>query len=218
MTLMNKISLEEAKKIKLMNRIDKKYVIDFEQFCLLIPYILDNYYIVSDSNQRILLPYKSIYFDTKNYDMYNDHKVNKENRQKIRIREYSSGDKFLEIKNKNNSKTNKIRIQTSSYLLNEYKKWIVDNLNYDINNLKEKLEVIFKRLTIVSKDKKERITIDFGISFYNFTNNKFKRVDEIIIEVKKPDENKSDFENKLNSLNIQETKISKYFLGITLTK
>lgn len=190
--MMNKISLEEAKKIKLFNRIDNKYDITFNQFCQLVEFISNNYYIVVNSKNEILLNYKSIYFDTYSYDMYNDHKNDTENRQKIRIREYENGDKFLEIKTKTKDKrTKKKRINIVSNNLVDYKNWIVDNLNYDYTKIKEKIEISFKRLTIISKDKNERITIDFGIKFNNYITGIKKNINNIIVEVKKENENLS---------------------------
>ena len=216
---MNKITLQEAKDIKLMNRIDKKYIINFEQFCSLTNYIVENYYIVIDNEGKFLLPYKSIYFDTDIYDMYNDHKINKENRQKIRIREYESGEKFLEIKTKSkDSLTKKIRIPADNYSITEYKDWIIKNLHYDIDSLTEKIEISFYRITLININKTERITIDFNISFNNYITGIKNKIKDIVIEVKKLFEDNTEFEDILNNMDIYETKFSKYHIGINNTK
>lgn len=201
-----------------MNRIDKKYVIDFNQFCLLSDYIVNNYYIVVDDSNKFLLSYKSIYFDTANLDMYNDHKLNVENRQKLRIREYENGDQFLEIKTKSDNKTKKIRVNLDLYNIDHYMCWINDNLNYAYSAITPVLEINFKRLTLINKEKNSRITIDFGISFKNYNTNINKKIKEIVIEVKKSDESYiTSFEKKLSSLNIEESKFSKYYIGINST-
>ena len=215
---MNTINIKESKNIKLMNRIDKKYVIDFNQFCLLSDYIVNNYYIVVDDSNKFLLSYKSIYFDTANLDMYNDHKLNVENRQKLRIREYENGDQFLEIKTKSDNKTKKIRVNLDLYNIDHYMCWINDNLNYAYSAITPVLEINFKRLTLINKEKNSRITIDFGISFKNYNTNINKKIKEIVIEVKKSDESYiTSFEKKLSSLNIEESKFSKYYIGINST-
>jgi len=214
---MNKLNLEEVKKIKLFSRIDKKYIIDYEQFCQLSNYINDNYYILVD-NDNFLLKYKSIYFDTEKLSMFIDHENRKENRQKLRIREYSNGDKYLEIKTKSNENfTKKIRVELEDYNIHTYTDWINKNLEYSENILKPTLEIVFHRLTLINKDKTERITIDFGISFNNYITNKKEKIKEIVVEVKKLSEDKTDFEKELNRLNIEETKFSKYHIGIQKT-
>jgi len=215
---MIKISLQEAKDIKLMNRIDKKYIIDFNQFCSLSNYIEDNYYIVVNEKDEYLLKYKSIYFDTNSFEMYNDHENKVKNRQKIRIREYSNGDKYLEIKTKKSEDfTKKIRIELEDYNIDSYTDWINKNLKYSTSELKPKIEINFYRLTLINKDKTERITIDFGLSFKNYITKKELKIKEIIIEVKKTYEENTSFENELNKFDIYPSKFSKYHIGIKKT-
>lgn len=215
---MNTLSLEEVKKIKLFSRIDKKYIIDFETFCNLTQYINDNYYILTDDNDNFLLKYKSIYFDTEKLSMFNDHENRKKNRQKIRIREYSNGDKYLEIKTKSKEDfTKKIRIELEDYNIQNYTDWINKNLEYSNTKLIPTIEIIFHRLTLINKEKSERITIDFGINFNNYITNKKERIKEIVIEVKKLNHDKTEFEIELNKLNIEESKFSKYHIGIQKT-
>lgn len=216
--MMNKISLEEAKEIKLMNRIDKKYIINFDQFCSLCDYIANNFYIVY-SGYNFMLDYKSIYFDTEFNNMYRDHEWHEKKRQKIRIREYADGEQFLEIKTKSQEDyTKKIRVPFKGKTLEGYKKWICDNLSYDYNTLSEKLEVRFKRITLINLEKDTRITIDFGIHYHNYKNENDFIEKNMIVEVKKESYNKTPFELKLEELGIQEGKYSKYHIGIKNTK
>ena len=216
--LNNTITLEEAKKIKLMNRIDKKYVLDFNQFCLLSKYIIDNYYIVVNEDGEFMLDYDSLYLDTIYDSMFHDHENKVPNRQKIRIREYSNGDKYIEIKTKNTeSNTKKIRIPFNTCIDND-REWIENNLTYDYYSLGYKLEVKFKRITLVNKEKNSRITIDFGINFKNYETKKEASIKDIIIEVKKETEDLTDFEKKLNDIGIQSQPFSKFYKGILMTK
>lgn len=214
---MNKISIEEAKKIKLMNRIDKKYIINFEQFCELCEYIVKNFYIVY-SGYKYMLDYKSTYFDTIYNSMYNDHENHEKKRQKIRIREYEDGEQFIEIKTKSDEEyTKKIRKHYKGYL-DGNKNWILKHLLYDYYSLEKKLEVKFKRITLINFDKNIRVTIDFGIRYNNFITKKIYNEKNIIIEVKKEMQDKTEFEIKLEEFGIQEGKYSKYHTGIKMTK
>ena len=92
--MINSITLEEAKKIKLFNRVEKKYKCTLNQLYSLIEHIAEKYYVVENNNE-ILLNYHSLYFDTPNMIMFFDHENSIPHRQKIRIREYSTNEKYL---------------------------------------------------------------------------------------------------------------------------
>ncbi len=200
-----------------MRRIDVKYVLNNSLLSKISDYIFDNFYIVKDQKNEMFLKYYSLYFDTDDMKRHKDHINKKSHRQKIRIREYESHDKFIEIKDKNDHITNKIRIPVTSYKIDGEKQWISDNLIYDTNTLKRKLEVTFYRMTFISFDNKIRMTIDSYIRFYNYITNKEKNINDIVIEIKKNNEEKTDIENKLNEIGIQESGFSKYNIGLQLT-
>jgi len=213
---MKEISLEIAKKIKLFNRIETKYKCNFYQFCCLSKYLYDNYNVVSN-NDCVLFDYMTIYFDTPDLLMYNDHKNNIKTRQKIRIREYSNGNKYLEIKQKNESKTSKIRIPINSNNIDSNFNWIKNNTIYNINKLTHILNVKYIRITFISNDHNERITIDFNIEFFNLINNVNKKINDIIIEVKQNENYESNIKEILKLYNIEECHFSKYFNGLNYT-
>jgi len=213
---MKEISLEIAKKIKLFNRIETKYKCNFYQFCCLSKYLYDNYNVVSN-NDCVLFDYMTIYFDTPDLLMYNDHKNNIKTRQKIRIREYSNGNKYLEIKQKNESKTSKIRIPINSNNIDSNFNWIKNNTIYNINKLTHILNVKYIRITFISNDHNERITIDFNIEFFNLINNVNKKINDIIIEVKQNENYESNIKEILKLYNIKECHFSKYFNGLNYT-
>jgi len=214
---METIILEESKKIKLFKRFESKYIIQQSLIHNIFNYCEDNYLIVEDNN-NFDFPYYSLYFDTDKLDMIKAHENNDLIRQKLRIREYYNGDKYLEIKEKNNHQTNKIRIPVISYEINNEKNWITSNLIYDTKNLSKTLEVKYNRITLLSKDKSNRITFDFDINFKNYKTDKEYKIDKnIIIEVKKNSENNIDIEDYLNNLGIFKEKFSKYHYGMKKT-
>ena len=214
---MNEISLDESKKIKLFNRKETKYKCSFLEYCCIIKYLYDNYLIVTNNNNT-LFSYVSIYFDTNDLIMYNEHKNDKSNRQKIRVREYDNGEKYLEIKKKTEDHhTIKTRIPIDNVDINNNFNWIKDNLKYKVDNLQNVLNVRYKRMTFISKNKLERITIDIDIEFFNQLNNISKKINDIIIEIKEEGNHRSSFHKILNSFNIYECKFSKYFNGLTYT-
>lgn len=214
---METITLEESKKIKLFKRFESKYIIQRNLVYNIFNYCEDNYLIIEDNN-NFDFPYYSLYFDNDKLDMIKAHENNDLIRQKLRIREYYNGDKYLEIKEKNKHQTNKIRIPVISYEINNEKNWITSNLIYNAKNLSKTLEVKYNRITLLSKDKSNRITFDFDIKFKNYKNNKEYKIDNnIIIEIKKNSENNIDIEDYLNNLKIVKQNFSKYYYGMKKT-
>lgn len=212
---MNEISLKEAKKIKLFNRVEKKYVLTPSQLYDFYKYIESDWYIVKEEN-NFLFDYHSIYYDTIDLDMYQEHRNNINNRQKLRIREYSNGKKYLEIKTKTDGITNKIRKKITNEDISILQDWIKENLHYNLS-LEKELDIKYKRTTFISKDKKERITIDTEIKFYNYKTGLSKSIDDIIVEIKHEQDYPSLIELYFNTHNIQKQKFSKYYNGINYT-
>lgn len=214
---MKEITLKEAKNIKLFNRVEKKYVLTPSQLYDFYKYLSsDSFYIVKNNN-NFLFDYHSIYYDTINLDMYNDHKNDKVNRQKLRIREYQNGNKYLEIKSKLNGITKKIRRKINSEDISILQDWLKENLNYNLS-LNKELDIKYKRITFISEDKKERITIDSEIKFYNYENNISESIKDIIVEVKHEKGYPSLIEMYFIRNNIKYIKFSKYYTGMSLTK
>ena len=113
------ISLSEMDGIRLMNRIDTKYLTSFSRLEDLLDEALDCGYMVFEQNGLRIQDYDSVYFDTPSFTTYTEHRRGKLVRQKIRTRRYSSsGVCFLEIKNKNNhsrTKTKRIQLTEGAY-------------------------------------------------------------------------------------------------------
>ena len=104
------ITLEEMDSVKLLNRIDSKYL---TKESTLLAILAD----AAAAGYRALLaegckisPYSSVYYDTAGLRMFYDHHNRRLVRQKVRTRVYvNSGDAFLEIKRKNNKGRTKKR-------------------------------------------------------------------------------------------------------------
>ena len=216
---MNRISLEESKKIKIFNRFESKYIIDHDDILNIIR-LLENDYLLVEENNKIIFGYHSLYFDTPELNMWNDHNIDKPSRQKIRIREYDDKSKFLEIKEKIDGKTIKTRIPIESYFINDEEQWISDNLKYDTKNLIKSLDVKYNRISFVKKDKTERITLDIDIEYYNYKTNKRWKSNKnfAILEIKKNKEENNEIEDIINKEYIFKQKYSKYYWGILKTK
>ena len=96
------ISLAEMSEVRLMNRIDTKYVTTLPCLARLLE-MAGEEYLVQETDGLRDMPYNTCYFDTTDCDMFAQHQRGRKARQKIRLRMYeTSGTAFLEIKNKNN--------------------------------------------------------------------------------------------------------------------
>lgn len=217
------VTLDQMDSVKLMKRTDTKFVFNIKQ----LPEILhfaSNDYLILEINEIREQKYETTYFDTEGYTMYTSHHNGKLNRHKIRIRKYVSSDQeFLEVKKKNNrAETIKNRIQhsyteqlDSSDMGN---KFLEKYTPFDPQHLKPKLGNSFIRLTLVSKQFNERITIDYNLNFKDLTHNKGISAKSVCIaEIKRnKDQKESPFLDKLNQMKIQSSGFSKYCFGIAM--
>ncbi len=102
LSLFDPIGLDQMESVRLMRRVDTKFVFPVRHLDELLTGVVDDYYIVEIENEREQI-YKTTYFDTVDYVMYHLHHNGKQNRHKVRIRKYVYSDQeFLEVKRKNN--------------------------------------------------------------------------------------------------------------------
>jgi len=223
---MEPIGLEDMKAVRLMNRIDQKFMAPAAMLEGLLQRIASGYYVqLIDDNP--LAPYHTLYFDTDNLAMYTMHHNQKLNRQKLRVRRYRSTDTtFFEIKNKDNKKkTRKVRIAVSPQSFNsvltvpEVREFVDRNTPWPVPQLHECLENRFERITLVDKGMSERVTIDRGIRFHNRATGLDSDISPLlVIEVKhEVGAPTSDIERALHDLHILPRRISKYCIGTALT-
>ena len=215
------ISLEEMSGVKLMNRTDTKFVTNMEKLHQLLEMAQEDYFVQEIDGGRNL-EYDTTYFDTTQFDMYNQHQCNHTNRQKIRFRTYCiSGLQFMEVKTKNNhGRTKKKRIEVTDMNLAEQEKsdFLGKYLRYGVDTLQPALNNHFSRITLVNKAKTERLTIDSALRFHNLVNGVDKDMgDLVIIELKRDGLVYSPVLEMLRQLRIHPHGFSKYCMGSALT-
>lgn len=219
------ITLEEMSAVKLMNRIDTKYLVCTRRLPDIL-YLLQSDYFVQENAGRRIAHYNTLYYDTPDAKMYVAHHDRKLTRQKLRARIYcDTGTAFCEIKNKNNKRrTKKKRIpiemgQFGDMLASDAtRNFVTEKLHYEVNTLIPQVENEFDRITLVNKGRTERLTIDSGIRFVNrHTGQRAEVPDLVIIELKQDGNVPSYFKEVLLGLRIKPKRISKYCLGTVLT-
>lgn len=215
------ISLDEMSSVKLMNRVDTKFVTTMPRLLKLLEMARRDYFMQEIDGERNSR-YTTLYYDTPALDMYISHHNGCLGRQKVRVREYvDSGQKFLEVKNKNNHRrTRKKRITINEFNIEgEEKRQFLEQLCwYDVNSLKPALRNWFNRITLVNKGKTERVTIDTGLRFHNYVSGIDKALDQaVIVELKRDGNVPSPLLAMLRDLRIFPHGFSKYCMGTALT-
>jgi hypothetical protein len=217
------ITLAEMDSVQLMSRIDSKYVFNIEKLPLLLNLANNDFRMVEIAGYREQL-YETTYFDTPDYNMYLWHHNGKSSRYKIRVRRYVySRQQFLEVKRKTNKgETIKNRIATDTAINNIVSEKSYAFLSkftpYTPDMLIPVLGNKFIRLTLVNKNFKERITLDYNLRFIDLKGGTECFHDGLCIaEVKRSrDDRKSKFMNLVSQLNIEPMGFSKYSVGMAM--
>ena len=219
---MEPITLEEMSGVRLMNRIDTKFLTTTEKLNKLLHKATGDF-LVQDLESVRNSAYYTCYYDTNDVMMYYHHQRGKKSRRKVRIRKYLNTEvlPFLEIKDKNNKgRTKKKRVSMEEgTIINDYDDFITRYSEFCATELSPRLENRFNRITLVNKEKNERITIDTSLEFHNFaTGAEIKLPDLVIIEWKHDAmSSKSQLKPLLRELRIQESGFSKYIMGMAMT-
>jgi hypothetical protein len=202
--------------VKLMNRADTKFVFSPNLLNKVLPH-LQKYYRVLEIDGVRLSAYQSLYYDTEDFLFYNQHHNGKTNRNKVRFREYTdSGLCFLEVKKKNNKgKTIKKRIKVAQIAenLTGDSKAFVNKVIGQEHHLVPRHWNSFKRLTLVHKTAKERLTMDVDFQFKDMK--KSGMIEGMIIaEVKQERMSRSsDFMRIIKEHGVRPFRISKYCMA-----
>jgi hypothetical protein len=209
------ITLGEMDEVKLMNRVDTKFAFSFTSFKTLLVQLKNDYKILEIENTRTPF-YESLYFDEKDFKFFRDHHNGRTDRFKVRFRNYVESNLFfLEIKHKIKGRTKKSRIVVDSIpdLLNEKQlQFIKKNIQGEIN-LEPKMWNSFHRITLVNNELKERLTLDFQLTFKQGEISKeFNNL--VIAELKQEFINpKSPFFKLMKTNIIRPYRLSKYCIG-----
>lgn len=217
--LFDPISLEEMGKAELMDRTDLKYMFRLEQLDFFLQCVSEYYKVLEISGKR-LFHYETVYYDTESNKLYRNHHNGIMNRFKIRHRTYvDSNLGFLEVKVKNNKgRTVKERIKCSrpdNLTSSDTSSFISSLVSIDPNELIEKIDVNYDRITLVSKSNAERVTIDLNLTFIA-NGNKNVVEDLVIAELKRDAKMESPFLKLMRDHNVKIGSMSKYCMGMAV--
>jgi hypothetical protein len=216
------VSLNEIDSAKLMDRVDIKYILHSSKIQDIM-LKMDGAYRVLEINETRQFPYLTTYYDTNDYSFFNQHVTGRPERSKVRFRNYlSTGTTFLEIKKRTiNRRTIKWRIEKglpSDNMLDENSSdFIRKYVPHEPGILSPVIKNTFTRITLVSKEMDERITIDYDLSFSDPHGNRADFPFIGIIELKKEGFSRtSRMTQIMRSDSLHPTSFSKYCIGTSL--
>ena len=211
------ISLEAMDHVKLLDRIDTKFILRENQLQEYLEAISAQYSVLVIGGKSFH-SYETLYFDTPEFNLYQMHHNGKRNRYKLRCRKYvSSGISYFEVKSKTNTdRTVKARMrvddipETLTVQMNQY---ITDHTPGAYPDYVPSLRVFFDRITLVNNQANERLTIDLNLRYTR--NGSEKKIQELaIVEVKQEKHTISPFRELMKMERHPKNYISKYCLGV----
>jgi hypothetical protein len=217
------VGLNEMDEVSLMNRVETKYVFSSGRLPEILEKLSGEYKVLEIESIRNF-PYNTIYLDTPEYLFYMQQVRGKLSRHKIRYRKYeSTGVTFLEIKKRTNkNRTIKWRIENSlvenspdedgSKFISVYLPGCPSELQPVLNNG-------FTRITLVGINCKERVTLDYNLTFSDrggeISGFPFLSVAELKRECHSC---YSPFGHTMKQMGIHPNGFSKYCMGSALVK
>lgn len=221
------VTLEEMDSVKLMNRIDTKYLTTEKVLLELLEDAFVAGYRVLEVDGLRISPYDTLYYDTDGLRMFQDHHNRRLTRQKVRTRTYlATGNSFLEIKRKNNKgRTRKKRIGIPSADFWDFRgnaeadDYLARHSAFTADVISPVLETLFDRITLVNPAMTERLTIDTCLVFRNRRSGvEASLKDAVIIELKQDGRASSQMKTVLLEHRIKPVRVSKYCIAVTLTE
>ena len=215
-TQFDPVGLEEAESVQLFNRVDQKYIFHAAQLEGLLGSLKSEYDILAVNGYRNQ-PYRSLYFDTAEHAMYYAHHNGHLNRYKIRFREYrSSRLVFLEIKFKSNQDRTIKKRQAAQAIAEQFGSpegnFLASNTIYAPGVLLPQVWTNFNRITLIHKNRKERLTLDTELEWIH-RDMRIALSSLVIIEVKRQRLTHFPVGRMLQQAGYRPTGISKYSIG-----
>lgn len=209
-----------------LKRIDKKYLLNSTEFSEVIKDLNSEFKVLEIDGKKVF-SYDNIYMDTPDYLFYNQHQNKQDSRTKVRTRFYVDSDlAFFEYKHKLDGVTKKYRYKFPSSehgLMTKWKKrfyeWVWQSVydSWDAPDISPSIKTNYKRITMVSRDWEERLTIDFDIKATDLRKESPEIVDlkKLVIIESKSLKNDSIAGKIMKENNIEKaTSCSKYALWI----
>ena len=204
----------------LQRRFDRKYLLPKRLLEPLLAQLSSSFRVVR-AEGRLAATCDSLYFDTPDRQMYEDHRRGRGRRHKVRIRHHLERQlSFLEVKRRNaGGQTTKARVGRPfgyAALDEEGSAFVEAHCPFRAAQLTPGLSSAFRRITLVGEQVDERITIDWDLELRD--DHRRERLPHVAVaEIKQPRySNNSDSVRTFRALHIRETAVSKYCVATAM--
>lgn len=224
----NSISLDQLnEKAAMLIRKDNKYVLHGRVLDQAIEALSAQFDVLEIEGRRSFF-YETCYFDDVDLRCYHDHRQGRRQRFKVRVRRYPDSDLcFVEVKLKDkrgSTVKRRLAVAPDEYgTLNVEAERFVDHVHRELygrgyqRTLASTLEIRYERVTLVSKNGGERITLDRQLEFSSGQRWHAVEPEIIVIETKSKNGN-GIADSILRGLHQHSTNsCSKYCIGMNLT-
>ncbi len=214
------ISLAELNGVALLDRVEVKYLLPVSLLNDTLLRLRPSYSALAAADHK-LNHYRTLYFDTPDLVMYRRHHMGARNRYKVRSRQYvDSRVTFLEVKHKTNKRhTVKSRLLTGELITGMNRcslEFLRDKCPYNAIELVPTLWNTYSRITLASKTRCERVTLDLGLAF-SWLGRRAELPAVVVAEVKRDgSSHDSDFMTLMRQMGMRKTAFSKYCVGVSL--
>lgn len=214
------ITLAQLDAATLLDRLEVKYVLPQR----LLPSVLaglSHAYRALWATDRPYSRYRTLYFDTDDLALYRRHHAGALDRYKVRTREYvDSHAAFLEVKHRlTGQRTVKTRVPISAgtpELPEQAAAFVAQACPYPAAELQARLWNAYTRITLVHRNRPERVTLDLALTFaWGATTTALPGI--VVAEVKYLGYRQaSEFIRLMRACRVRETGFSKYCMGVSL--
>lgn len=220
-SLLKQIPFETLGGDTLLDRFDTKYLLAAPRVPVILEAAGESYGVVTYGG-RSISRYRTSYYDTQDFVFYRDHWIGRLPRVKVRVRRYLDSDlSFLEVKWKTpRGRTFKIRerfyddwTDAVCRLQNSPQAECFRSIPWE--QLLEVVTIDYDRITLLSPDSKERVTIDLALQCRN-GQSEIAYSDMAIVEVKQERLSRAGITDLLRRERIRERSFSKYCLCVAM--
>ncbi len=214
------IGLAQLTSAALMDRSELKYLFPQGSLLSVLSGLRDDYCVLEVAGQR-LSHYRTLYYDTGDLTLYLCHHAGRPDRYKVRSREYvDSHAAFLEVKHRVGDRhTVKSRIpiqKTATQLTAQAADFLATACPYPAGELIPCLWNEYTRITLVSKQRAERVTLDLDLAFLHEAE-RVRLPGLVVAEIKCEGRlQESEFAHLMRVHQIRATGFSKYCLGVSM--
>lgn len=220
LTCFEAVSLDDLQAVALQDRIDSKFLFGQESLPEVLAALALHYRVLDIDGVRAHR-YQTLYFDTPGFDLYLAQHAGRPDRYKVRSRRYVETQQcFFEVKHKNaKDRTVKQRYLTRGLVIDlddTASQFVREICSADPASMEPKLWSRYSRITLVSKDETERLTLDLDLT-YTEEHQPVGLPGLVVAELKQAVTNRSSpFWHQMRSRHIQPTGFSKYCVGAAL--